>query len=142
MLELLDRSSVAACLLTLCTIAGLYLWRNRTAKYAGIPLPPGPPRLPLVGNLLQMPKSHDWLTYEAWAKEFGKFALCFGPRFFSHSDMFALIRFGCASCRCPRSPYCGLEFHQSCHGAVRTSPLDLFRQVQRFEPLPSLYTQY
>jgi hypothetical protein len=26
-------------------------------------LPPGPPGLPLIGNLLEMPKSHPWLTH-------------------------------------------------------------------------------
>ena len=33
--------------------------------------PPGPPGLPILGNLLDFPKSHDWLTYQAWSEQYG-----------------------------------------------------------------------
>jgi hypothetical protein len=36
-----------------------------------LPLPPGPPPLPLIGNLLDMPKEKDWLTYRAWNDQYG-----------------------------------------------------------------------
>ncbi|KAF8971244.1 cytochrome P450 [Flammula alnicola] len=32
---------------------------------------PGPPRLPFIGNLLQMPESESWLTYSKWAETYG-----------------------------------------------------------------------
>ncbi|KAJ7075856.1 cytochrome P450 [Mycena belliarum] len=32
---------------------------------------PGPPRLPLVGNLLQVPKKHPWKTFAEWKKTYG-----------------------------------------------------------------------
>ncbi|KAJ7680690.1 cytochrome P450 [Mycena polygramma] len=35
------------------------------------PRPPGPPALPLIGNLLQVPKDHAWKTYAAWAEKYG-----------------------------------------------------------------------
>ncbi|KAI0043607.1 cytochrome P450 [Auriscalpium vulgare] len=35
------------------------------------PYPPGPKPLPLIGNLLDLPKSHSWLTYTSWAKTYG-----------------------------------------------------------------------
>ncbi|GJJ08930.1 hypothetical protein Clacol_003150 [Clathrus columnatus] len=34
------------------------------------PLPPGPMALPLLGNLLQMPRSEEWNTYAEWAKKY------------------------------------------------------------------------
>ncbi|KAJ7909488.1 cytochrome P450 [Mycena leptocephala] len=33
--------------------------------------PPGPPALPIIGNLFQMPKDHEWKTYAQWAKKYG-----------------------------------------------------------------------
>ncbi|KAH8102293.1 cytochrome P450 [Cristinia sonorae] len=35
------------------------------------PLPPGPKALPLVGNVLDMPSSYEWLTFIDWSKKWG-----------------------------------------------------------------------
>ncbi|KAF8907819.1 cytochrome P450 [Gymnopilus junonius] len=32
---------------------------------------PGPPRLPLVGNLFDMPESESWVTYNKWKETYG-----------------------------------------------------------------------
>jgi len=42
-----------------------------------LPLPPGPKRLPLIGNLLHVPRTLEWETYARWGKEFSA-CLVFG----------------------------------------------------------------
>jgi len=43
----------------------------RRASSRSLPLPPGPKRLPLIGNLLNVPRSFEWEAYARWGKEFG-----------------------------------------------------------------------
>ncbi|KAJ6557525.1 putative monooxygenase [Mycena capillaripes] len=35
--------------------------------------PPGPRRLPIVGNALQIPHNYEWSTLSRWAKEYGRY---------------------------------------------------------------------
>ncbi|KAG5638039.1 hypothetical protein H0H81_002159 [Sphagnurus paluster] len=49
----------------------LYLYLKHRKNASRLPLPPGPKKLPLVGNLLDMPKSYEWLTFQKWAQELG-----------------------------------------------------------------------
>ena len=61
--------------LNLTTVLGLfaarilYTWR----KKSGRTLPPGPKGLPVLGNVMDIPQSHEWITYETWGKEFCKY---------------------------------------------------------------------
>ncbi|TRM57262.1 cytochrome P450 [Schizophyllum amplum] len=60
-----DAQLLAASVLFACGLA-MYA-RNRQAT----PLPPGPPRMPLLGNLLQMPQDNAWLKYMEWGQTYG-----------------------------------------------------------------------
>lgn len=40
-------------------------------------LPPGPRRLPPIGNMLQYPSKTPWIRFAEWSKEFGSYCLWF-----------------------------------------------------------------
>jgi hypothetical protein len=40
----------------------------------GLPLPPGPKGLPLLGNIFQIPSEKPWKVYNEWGKVYGKIA--------------------------------------------------------------------
>ena len=36
-----------------------------------LPLPPGPPPIPFLGNVIQMPKEREWITFAEWGRKYG-----------------------------------------------------------------------
>ncbi|OQU95755.1 hypothetical protein CLAIMM_01928 [Cladophialophora immunda] len=68
---------VAACVLVL-----LFLWLGRLLVQSyklRRRLPPGPPRLPIIGNLHQAPQVYPWRVYQEWTKQYGPvFSLQYG----------------------------------------------------------------
>jgi cytochrome P450 len=55
----------AALALIVATLILLRYARNR------LPLPPGPPPLPIIGNIHQVPAKHPWLKFHEWTKQYG-----------------------------------------------------------------------
>ena len=60
-------ANVVAVLLFLTTVQAIRDHRRR----GGLPYPPGPRPLPIIGNLLDIPKQFSWLTYTKFAKTHG-----------------------------------------------------------------------
>ncbi|PPQ79328.1 hypothetical protein CVT25_002558 [Psilocybe cyanescens] len=55
-------------LAVLASLCYIYIKRAKTGPFSHLPLPPGPKRLPLIGNLLDMPATAQ--TYHRWSTEF------------------------------------------------------------------------
>lgn len=53
-------------LLSVC----IRVWKQRRLR-GGLPLPPGPEGLPILGNVLDLDVSAPWLSYTDWAKKYG-----------------------------------------------------------------------
>ncbi|TFK52120.1 cytochrome P450 [Heliocybe sulcata] len=63
------------CLILALAIPVVWVIFRRLPGNAGstrrLPLPPGPARWPLIGNLLDIPTVHPWKTYTDWSKRYG-----------------------------------------------------------------------
>ncbi|KAL2014843.1 hypothetical protein VTN00DRAFT_2368 [Thermoascus crustaceus] len=67
-------------LVFLAFLSAIYIY-SIYKRRARLPLPPGPPSLPLIGNLHQAPQSHPWRTYQEWNKKYGPIvSVKFGQR--------------------------------------------------------------
>ncbi|KAL4249483.1 cytochrome P450 family protein [Abortiporus biennis] len=53
-------------------ISVIYLLLRLVArKRHALPLPPGPEGYPIIGNVLEMPHSHEWFTFARWSEKYG-----------------------------------------------------------------------
>ena len=64
-------SFTSICLLLCICIVLLRSLTSRRSR--SLPLPPGPKRLPILGNALDIPLSKQWLAFQRWAEEYGMY---------------------------------------------------------------------
>jgi hypothetical protein len=117
---------------SLAILFSLALFVAHTGKKR-LPYPPGPKRLPIVGNLFNMPSRDAWVTYRKWSQEFGRTRNVIVLRPPStevrhHSD-WVFVRFRRHPCRCDGLTYCYSQLDQSRPRPTGEAFLNLFRQV-------------
>ncbi|PFH48299.1 hypothetical protein AMATHDRAFT_42349 [Amanita thiersii Skay4041] len=61
--------NLVACLSSVVLMFFIYR-KNKRSGYKNLPLPPGPKGRLLVGNLLDIPRRAEWITYHEWCTEF------------------------------------------------------------------------
>ena len=74
LIHFIDGAVLLSFLIALRTIRG---YRRRR----GLPYPPGPPGLPLIGNFFDIPTTFPWLAFTEYSKKYGmiNFSICSVP---------------------------------------------------------------
>lgn len=54
-------------------IMSFVLYQSLKGSKQSLPLPPGPRKLPVLGNAFDFPKSEPWVTFSKWGEQYGAF---------------------------------------------------------------------
>lgn len=65
--------SVPSLVVDICAVvlALLLVRQLQESSTSSSPLPPGPKSWPIIGNLLDWPRSKEWETFEQWKHQYG-----------------------------------------------------------------------
>ena len=53
----------------------LDLYLLKTLKRSSLPVPPGPKKLPLLENILDLPRNPQWPKFIEWGRQFSRFSV-------------------------------------------------------------------
>ena len=99
--------------LVLVTSISAFIAIRNNQRRQGVPYPPGPRPLPLIGNLLDIPKEFSWLSYNQLSEKYGMVSLA-RWKFSDGRDVRRCIIFPCL-----RKSHRRVKFSQSKQGSPR-----------------------
>ena len=67
----LPEKAVAVAALSISSIVALLTVKRLLNARRRLPLPPGPPGLPIVGNVFDIPEEDFWWKYKEWGDQYG-----------------------------------------------------------------------
>jgi hypothetical protein len=70
-----DHSIISTAIIVGICILFVIWKRVGSGRHGGVPFPPGPTPLPLIGNLRDIPTAQPWITYTQWKKKYGMFSV-------------------------------------------------------------------
>jgi hypothetical protein len=113
---------MTTCALAIGSVVALYIGRQALRNRRSNPLPPGPPGIPWVGNVIGLDTGAPWITYAGWARTYGRLQ---HVRFhILYSIRYMCRRFGLFSA--VGKGYYYPQFGNGCKGTTREPVQELF----------------
>ena len=110
--------------LAIGSVVFLYIGRRALKNRSSYPLPPGPPGLPWVGNIIGVNTSPPWVTYTEWGRTYGRLQLEHVQVYVLYSLRYPSRRLGFLSA--VGTGYHYPQFGKGCKGIAREPVQELF----------------